>query len=233
VTQHEIEQLLAQYRAGIEAELVLLQQLSDLAGRQKTSTESRNFEQLALESDERDRVTRSLVTLEESLGAVRSRLAEAKALAMTLPAYDTIVELRRQAAELVARVLSVDQESLKSLADAEMARRAAMASLEKGETTLAGRTRRPARSPRLTPTRRPRGISAAAVSASHARTLPQGSRPGRHPETNRPPGVNPLRSYSARAGPLSPATSRLTRAYPRAASRASTVRSRRAPLPCP
>ncbi len=60
-----------------------------------------------------------------------------KAQAASFPAYPAIVELRRQAADLVSNVLSVDQESMKSLADAEMARRAAMASLEKGETTLA------------------------------------------------------------------------------------------------
>lgn len=137
MTRHEIEQLLAQYRAGIEAELVLLRQLASLAERQKASTESRNFEQLSAESDERDRVTRSLVALEDGLGDVRHRLATVKAQAAMLPAYDVIVEMRRQAAELVSSVLSVDQESLKCLADAEMARRAAMASLEKGETTLA------------------------------------------------------------------------------------------------
>ena len=127
MTRSEIEQLLAQYRAGLEAEMLLLRQLSALARRQKASTESRNFEQLAAESDERDRVTRSLVALEDGLADVRHRLAAVKAQAATLPAYTVIVEMRRQAAELVSSVLSVSQESLKSLADAEMARRAAMA----------------------------------------------------------------------------------------------------------
>lgn len=128
---------MAQYRAGLEAELHLLRQLSALALRQKASTDSRDFERLSAESDERDRVTRSLVTLEEGLSDVRHRLAVVKAQAATLPGYAAIVEMRQQAAELVSSVLSVDQESLKSLADAEMARRAALASLEKGETTLA------------------------------------------------------------------------------------------------
>ncbi len=137
MTRNDVEQLLAQYRAGLEAEMLLLRQLSTLAQRQKASTESRNFEQLAAESDERDRVTRSLVTLEDGLADVRHRLAAVKAQAIALPAYDLVVAMRQEAAELVSSVLSVDQESLKSLADAEMARRAAMASLEKGETTLA------------------------------------------------------------------------------------------------
>lgn len=137
MTRSEVEQLLAQYRSGIEAELLLLRQLAALAERQKASTDARDYERLSAESDERDRVTRSLVTLEDGLTDVRHRLAAVKAQAVTLPAYDVVVELRRQAADLVSTVLSVDQESLKSLADAEMARRAALASLEKGETTLA------------------------------------------------------------------------------------------------
>lgn len=137
MTRSEIEQLLEQYRAGLDAELALLRHLSTIAARQRASTESRNFEQLAAESDERDRVTRGLVSLEEALTDVRRRLAAVKPQAAGLPAYGAVVELRRQAAELVASVLSVDQESMKSLADAELARRAAMASLEKGETTLA------------------------------------------------------------------------------------------------
>jgi hypothetical protein len=137
VTRSDIEQLLGEYRSGLDAEMVLLRQLAALAERQKASTESRNFEQLSGESDERDRVTRSLVALEEGLTGVRQRLNAVKAQAMTLPGYAVILELRRAAAALVSSVLSVDQESLKSLADAEMARRAAMASLEKGETTLA------------------------------------------------------------------------------------------------
>lgn len=137
MTRDELDQLLAQYRTGLDAEMLLLQQLSSLAERQRASTEARNFERLSADSDQRDRVTRDLVALEDGLTEIRHRLATVKMQAAPLPAYREIVDMRRQAAELVSRVLSVDQESLKSLADGEMARRAAMASLEKGETTLA------------------------------------------------------------------------------------------------
>ena len=137
MTLGEIEQLLEQYRAGLDAELALLRQLSTIAERQKASTESRDFERLSADSDERDRATRSLVALEDGLADTRHRLAAIKARAVGLPAYAVVVQLRREAADLVSTVLSVDQESLKSLADAELARRSAMASLEKGGTTLA------------------------------------------------------------------------------------------------
>jgi hypothetical protein len=137
VNRSEVEQLLEEYRAGLEAELVILRQLSVLASRQKCSTESRDFERLSAESDDRDRVTRQLVELEDGLAGLRHRLASVRAQASSLPGYQTIVDLRREAADLVSKVLSVDQESLKSLSDSETARRAALASLEKGETTLA------------------------------------------------------------------------------------------------
>lgn len=137
VTGAEIAQLLAQYRAGIEAELTLLRQLCALAERQKASSDSRHFEQLSADSDDRDRVTRGLVALETDLTDIRHRLSAVRTRAAALPDYAGIVEMRQQAAALVSRVLSIDQDSLRSLADAEMARRAAMTSLEKGETTLA------------------------------------------------------------------------------------------------
>jgi hypothetical protein len=56
---------------------------------------------------------------------------------MSLPGYSDVVALRRQASALVARILATDEESMQSLTDAELARRAAVASLEQGETTLA------------------------------------------------------------------------------------------------
>lgn len=137
MTPGDIDALLAEYRSGLEAELALLRQLAALAERQKACTDTRDFERLSAESDERDRMTRALVTLEEGFTDIRRRLAAVRALAAERPLYREIVEIRQRAADLVTSVLSVDQESLKSLADAEMARRAALASLEKGETTLA------------------------------------------------------------------------------------------------
>lgn len=137
MNRSEIEQLIQEYCAGLQAELAILRQLSALALRQKSSTESRDFERLSAESDDRDRVTRQLVKLEDGLAGLRHRLASVRAQAASLPGYQTVIDLRREAADLVSKVLSVDQESLKSLSDGETARRAALASLEKGETTLA------------------------------------------------------------------------------------------------
>jgi hypothetical protein len=137
VNDHALVDALAQYRAGLEAEIALLEHLALVAGRQRSVTARRDFEQFGVEGDERDRLTRALVTVEQGLQAVRARLTGARDRTATLDGYSDVVALRQRAAALVARILATDEESMQSLADAELARRAAVASLEQGETTLA------------------------------------------------------------------------------------------------
>ncbi len=137
MNDHALVDALAQYRAGLDAEIALLEQLALVAARQRGVTVRRDFEQLGIEGDERDRLTRALVAVEEGLQPVRARLSAARDRVATLGGYAEVVALRQQASGLVARILATDEESMQSLADAELARRAAVASLEQGETTLA------------------------------------------------------------------------------------------------
>ena len=137
MTIDDLSAALAQYKAGLEAEVALLQQLDVVAARQRHMTETRDLDRLAAESDERDSLMRRLITVEETLRPVRSLLQTNKQKASALPGYAQVAELRETASALVQRILAIDQDSMKSLADAELARRAALASLEKGETTLA------------------------------------------------------------------------------------------------
>jgi hypothetical protein len=80
---------------------------------------------------------RSLVALEDGLRPVRQALADHRDLAKPLAGYDDVVRRHREAAQLVTAILATDQQSIAALADAELARRRAVASLERGETTLA------------------------------------------------------------------------------------------------
>jgi hypothetical protein len=137
VIDRDLADCLAQYRAGLEAELALLGQLDLVAARQRGVTARRDFESLGAEGEERDRLTRALVALEEGLQPVRARLSRARDLVARIPGYAEVLVLRQRAGALVARILATDDESMQSLADAELARRAALASLEQGETTLA------------------------------------------------------------------------------------------------
>ncbi|MGC4086030.1 MAG: hypothetical protein QM736_28870 [Vicinamibacterales bacterium] len=54
-----------------------------------------------------------------------------------IPVYGTVLALRQASTDLVNDILSSDRAAMKALADAEVARRAALASLERGENTLA------------------------------------------------------------------------------------------------
>jgi hypothetical protein len=137
VTPDEIVRLIAQYRAGIDAELSLLHQLSDVSTRQRTLTSARDFAAFNAASDDRDALMRGLVTLEEGLREVRAALTEHRALAERIQGFDAVVARHREAAALVSTILSADQASMSALADAELARRTALVSLERGETTLA------------------------------------------------------------------------------------------------
>jgi hypothetical protein len=135
--RNDAAQLLGQYRAGLEAQIALLRQLESVASRQRTVSESRDFERLAVESDRRDSLTRSLVEIEQELAAGLRAMGASPQTVMRLEGMAEVVALRRTTANLVARILATDQLSLQSLANAELARRSALASLERGETTLA------------------------------------------------------------------------------------------------
>jgi hypothetical protein len=137
VTPDDARRLLAQYSAGIDAELSLLRQLADIAKSQQQVTASADFGAFTRVSDERDAIMRSLVTIEEGLKSVRQQLSTNRAVAATLETYDAVVARHREASDLVSAILATDQQSISALADAELARRSAMASLERGESTLA------------------------------------------------------------------------------------------------
>jgi hypothetical protein len=137
VTADDVRRLLAQYRAGIEAELQLLRQLAEVSAEQRETSNVGDFARFNAVSDARDRIMRSLVTIEENLRAVRQELTAHRELASTVEGYDEVAARHREAAHLVNEILSTDQRSLSALADAELARRSAVVSLERGETTLA------------------------------------------------------------------------------------------------
>lgn len=128
---------LAQYRAGLQTGIELLRQLDAVARRQQEGSETRDFNQLSSESDTRERITNALVSIEPGLRDLRSFLATVPEDAlMDEPDYSEVMALRQTAAELVAGILKTDDASMRALADAELAHRAARATLECGEATL-------------------------------------------------------------------------------------------------
>jgi len=137
MTPDELLRLIAQYRAGIEAELNLLRQLAEVSALQRSVTGNGDFAAFNAASDERDQIMRSLVTIEEGLREVRATLTEHREIAEKIRGFEEVVTLHREAATLTGAILNADQASMSALADAELARRTAVASLERGENTLA------------------------------------------------------------------------------------------------
>jgi hypothetical protein len=137
MTEDDVRRLLAQYRAGIEAELQLLRQLAEVAAQQRATSDQGDFDAFSAVADARDRIMRGLVTIEDNLRGVRQELTANRELAMTVPGFEEVALRHREAAQLVNEILSTDQQSMSALADAELARRSAVVGLERGETTLA------------------------------------------------------------------------------------------------
>ena len=137
MTREELELALNEFRRGLEAELALLRQLLAVAGAQRAVTDVGDFDRFQSISDERDRLTRSLLAIDEGLAVTRATLGERRNEALSVPVYGTILDLRQASTDLVNEILACDQAAMKALADADIARRAALASLERGEVTLA------------------------------------------------------------------------------------------------
>jgi len=137
VTRDALASLVDEYEAGLEAELRLLGDLALIAGRQQEGSRAQDFEAFRRESELREHLTHSLLAIEERLKPVRETLAQNRQHTATLPNYQRMSMRHREAQDAVARILGTDRESFRVMAEAELARRAALAGLEQGEQTLA------------------------------------------------------------------------------------------------
>ena len=137
MTRDALASLIDEYEAGLDAELQLLADLEAIAARQRDVTLVRDFDAFTLESERRERLTHGLLSIEERLKPVREKLSANRREASTLPRYEHVSQRHREAQDAVARILGTDRESFRVMAEAELARRVAMASIEQGELTLA------------------------------------------------------------------------------------------------
>ena len=133
----ELIQLMEQYRAGLEAEMVLLHRLERVADRQRVASQEADLHSLNLVTDDRDRLMANLVRIEHELKPVRLMLLDRHAEIGELPEFKELIALHRDAAALVTAIVGYDRDSLGALQEAELARRFAARALEQGEYTLA------------------------------------------------------------------------------------------------
>lgn len=137
MTAADLEAALAAYTAGLEAEMALLDQIHALSLRQRASSGAPETGTLEADADERRRLVAALVSIEHELKPVRAAIAADRTAAAQLPAFRHVAERHRIAADLVAAILTTDQETLTALREAEAARRFAAQAIEVGENTLA------------------------------------------------------------------------------------------------
>jgi hypothetical protein len=137
VTHLELTPLVEQYRAGLDAELMLLHRLQAISVDQRRASETGSVTEMQATVDHRDRVMATLVTVEHDLKSVRQQLVQFLEYLADMPAFQEIAALHRQAADLVADIVAVDQDSVQALRNAEQARHEAAQALEQGESTLA------------------------------------------------------------------------------------------------
>ena len=137
MSEDDLRQWLAVYGPGLEAEVTLLLQLEGLALAQREASTSRDFGKLAQVTQERDRIMAGLVKIEHELRPARLALANHREEASSLDGFEQVSELHQTAADLVAAIVHSDQDTLKALQDAEVARRFAAQTIGAAGTTVA------------------------------------------------------------------------------------------------
>lgn len=134
---HPLDTLIEEYRAGLDAEVVLLHRLESVAALQRDAAAAGDFDAMRTASDERDRLMAALVTVEAPLSDIRRTLAGRRQAAESIPAYADARRQHAQAVEIVERVRAMDDLSVEALADGDRARREEARAAEQGEATLA------------------------------------------------------------------------------------------------
>jgi hypothetical protein len=137
VSAEHLQQLLALYGPGLEAEVSLLQQLQRLSHSQREALDGQDAELIGRIVEERDRVMAALVTVESNLKATRHELAANREAVSGLAGFAEISQRHKTAADLVATIVNADQDTQQALRNAEVAHRFAVDTLNLAGATLA------------------------------------------------------------------------------------------------
>jgi hypothetical protein len=137
VTPDEIADALNAYVAGLDAEIGLLRLVEGLAAAQRQVPESGDLSALAGFAERRNRVMAALADLEHSLHPIRALIVQHLALARTIASFDEAARRHRDAADLIAHIMSEDRTLMTLLEEALDVRRQLAHELDAGGTTLA------------------------------------------------------------------------------------------------
>ncbi len=133
MTRDELAQAIDAYAAGLEAQLALLRQLLRLSEQQRAA----DLPAITRLNEERAALMRALVGVEAQIRPVRLQLHASQLEAASLDGFQDLITLHRVAGNLVSTILAADQDTLRALQEAELARQFASQTLDAGENTLA------------------------------------------------------------------------------------------------
>ena len=132
----DLHTILAEYRAGLDAELALLRRLDALSLRHASAVDTGDVGALRDVHQARESVMRNVVSVEHELVPLRAALGAARPQLAHLKEFQAVVALHAEAAGMVNRIIASDKGSMAALEQAEIERRSAATAMEKGETTL-------------------------------------------------------------------------------------------------
>ena len=137
MTRDRLLPLVEQYRAGLDAELMLLYRLQAIAVEQRRASQTGSIVDIHPAVDDRNRVLTTLLTVERELKALRQLLLAGRQALADLPAFQEVVDRHNEAVDLVADIIAVDRDSLDALKEVEQAGRLAGHPLEHADSTRA------------------------------------------------------------------------------------------------
>jgi hypothetical protein len=111
--------------------------LKQLALAQHDAMDAQDVRQLSVIAQERDRIMAALVKIEHELRPAREALATHRDAARSLEGFEEVASLHRTAADLVSTIVHSDQDTVRALQDAEVARRLAAQTMGTAGSTLA------------------------------------------------------------------------------------------------
>jgi hypothetical protein len=130
MTDKHLLPLVEQYRAGLDAQLMLLHRLQAVALEQRRVTQTGSAGEVHATVEDRARVLGALVTVEQELKGLRELVAAAREDLAGLPAFQELADLHKEAADLVADIINLDRDSIESLEEGEQTRRIAAESFD-------------------------------------------------------------------------------------------------------
>ena len=137
MTNDALAHALAAYAAGLEAEISLLTQLDALSVTQHAASSATDIRVLHALTDDRERLLGHLVRVEHDLKPIRATIAAERMRATRHPQFAAVSRRHQEAAELVSRIITADEQTLAGLREAETARRFIAQAIEAGGQTLA------------------------------------------------------------------------------------------------